>query len=169
MGCVLVCGIWPLVWMARCSAQPQRAALILEQAKQGKLLQASEEELAGTNSERNKNWLVLNRLGPQRLDSSPRAVFRGSTINCVASTIRIYCLNLEIQKSEIKVVTGFAPSEGGGAEVLLQAPVSACRRQSSCSCGVLLCARLSPGFPPFCKDNTQSDIGLGHFNDLILT
>lgn len=75
-GCGMVCGIWPLVWMARCLAQPQRAALILEQAKQGKLLQASEGGAgAGTNSERNKNWLALNRFGPQRLDSSPRAVF----------------------------------------------------------------------------------------------
>lgn len=75
-GCGMVCGIWPLVWMARCPAQPQRAALILQQAKQGKLLQASEGGAgAGTNSERNKNWLALNRFGPQLLDSSLRAVF----------------------------------------------------------------------------------------------
>ncbi|KAJ8779343.1 hypothetical protein J1605_012805 [Eschrichtius robustus] len=38
----LGCGIQALVRMARCPAQPQRAALILEQAKQGKLLQACE-------------------------------------------------------------------------------------------------------------------------------
>ena len=45
-GCGMVCGIWPLVWMARCPAQPQRAALILEQAKQGKCCRPQREELA---------------------------------------------------------------------------------------------------------------------------
>lgn len=45
-GCGMVCGIWPLVWMARCLAQPERAALILEQAKQGKSCRPQREELA---------------------------------------------------------------------------------------------------------------------------
>ena len=63
-GLSLGCGIQALVRMARCPAQPQRAALILEQAKQGKLLQACEGGAGpDTNGERTRTYLLCTGLG----------------------------------------------------------------------------------------------------------
>lgn len=79
----MVCGIWPLVWMAGCPAQPQRAALILKQAKQGKLLQAFDGE-AGANRARIRSYLICADLSIGSWIHFLELFLRGSTTNQVA-------------------------------------------------------------------------------------